>query len=507
MNGVTDIARLVRDDPHAPRYHFVAPYRRSLCSDPNGAIYWKGRYHLFYIFQDERLRTGPEFWQAGHCWGHASSSDLVHWTHHPSALAPRRGHPDAAIFSGCALVSREGVPTIVYHGVKAGTCVATAVDDGLIEWRKHPANPVIREPTNSGDAGWGIYNVFDPCVWLEGDTYYAILGGQVKPDDAYDTAYLFTSTDLTQWEYLRPFYKPNPQWTERGDDCACPKFFEFGGRHVLLCISHAKGMRYYVGDYVARGRDRLFLPTSHHLLNWPGGCCFAPETLLAPDGRRIVWGWAQDQRADWWKTGEWGVITLPRVISPGDDGESLRVTPAAELEVLRRNHRVVVNGLDPRAGHEVLLRDVEGECLELLLEATIAGDGRAELVVRASPDGAERTTIAYDAAAGELSIDVSRSSLAHNGWRPYPMDFWRGITPANVTRQVAPVSLTAGEPLSLRVFLDRSVIEVFVNDRVCMTQRVYPTRPDSRGVALRASGGVSIRRLDAWDMEEINARG
>ena len=505
MIGVSEFARLVRDDPHAPRYHFVAPHRRSRCSDPNGAIFWKGRYHLFYIFQDERLRSGPEFWQEGHCWGHASSTDLVHWTHHPTALAPRAGDPDAAIFSGCALVNKQGVPTIVYHGVKAGTCVATAVDDDLIEWRKHPANPVIREPTKPGDVGWGVYNVFDPCAWREGDAYYAILGGQVKPDDAYDTAYLFTSTDLENWEYLRPFYEPNPQWTEKGDDCACPKFFELGGRHVLLCISHAKGMRYYVGDYLKDGRDRRFVPTSHHLLNWPGGSCFAPETMLAPDGRRIVWGWAQDQRVDWWKAGEWGVVTLPRLISLCDDGESMRVAPAAELVALRRNHREV-NAQVPRKGAEASLRDIAGECVELLLEADVAGHGRVELIVRASPDGAERTVIAYDGAAGEVSIDVSRSSTDANGWRPYPMDFWRGFTPANLTRQAAPLALGAGEALRLRVFVDRSIIEVFANGRLCLTQRVYPTRPDSSGVALRVAGGATVSRLEAWDMDEINAR-
>src|SRR5436190_1093709 len=124
-------ASFIRDDPHAPRYHFVTPYGPNVCADPNGAIYWNGRYHLFYIFQDARLRNGEEFANKGHCWGHSSSEDLVHWTHHPPALTPEGG-PEVGIFSGCAIVSKQGRPTLIYHGCNAGTCVATALDDNLI---------------------------------------------------------------------------------------------------------------------------------------------------------------------------------------------------------------------------------------------------------------------------------------------------------------------------------------------------------------------------------------
>ena len=82
-------ARALREwylrDALRPRYHFVAPEGVCIPFDPNGALYWKGRYHLFYIFQDRELPHG------GHCWGHASSVDLVHWTLHPTALAPAPG--------------------------------------------------------------------------------------------------------------------------------------------------------------------------------------------------------------------------------------------------------------------------------------------------------------------------------------------------------------------------------------------------------------------------------
>jgi len=485
-----------QDDRHVPLFHFVSPDPKSVCFDPNGALFWKGRYHLFYILQDPRLKTGPEFWQAGHCWGHASSADLLHWTHHPVALAPDSSGPEAAIYSGCALINKEGVPTLVYHGYGTGTCVATAADDDLITWRKCPQNPVIREPRQAGDPGWGIYNVFDPHVWLEKDTYYAILGGRVKPDDIRDTAYLFTSRDLVRWKYLHPFYLPNPAWTDEGDDCACPDFFRLGDKHALLCISHAKGTRCYIGDY----RGNRFLPETHQPMNWPGGCTFAPETLLDATGRRIMWAWAIDQRKDWWKDGIPCVMTLPRALSL-DPGGILRMEPVAELASLRRDHKTFRN-MQIAASSGTSLDGVGGQCLEILLEAEALPRSRFGVRLCVSPDGSEQTTIMFNASRGELLVDTSKSSLQDNGWRPYPMDFWRdGVVSKNFTAQVVPVQMKDGNRLLLHIFLDRSILEIFVNSGQCVTQRIYPSRDDSSGVVLFAEDNpVRIHRLDAWTM-------
>jgi hypothetical protein len=85
-------------DPHRPGYHFVIPEGTAMPFDPNGAIYWKRRYHLFYIFQDKR----------GHNWGHVSSTDLFHWRHHPTGLV-------SGMFSGNCFLNKEGIPTICYH--------------------------------------------------------------------------------------------------------------------------------------------------------------------------------------------------------------------------------------------------------------------------------------------------------------------------------------------------------------------------------------------------------
>ena len=483
------LAEIRRADPHTPRWHFVSS-ENCQCFDPNGAIFWKGRYHLFYIFQDPARQTGSEFWQLGHCWGHASSADLMQWTYHPTALAAEPGDPEAAIYSGCAFLTAEGTPAIAYHGHGAGTCLAFPEDDELIRWRKSPHNPVIREP-KPGEPGWGIYNVFDPHVWREGDIYYAILGGQVKPDDVRDTAYLFRSTDLVHWAYRHPLYQPNSEWTRVNEDCACPDFFPLGDRHALVCISHVQGARCYLGAW----RDEIFYLEEHLRLNWPGGACHAPETLRDGKGRRLFWAWAIDQRRST-PDGAPGVMTMPRVLSLGEDG-SLRISPPEELERLRQ-HRHCFKGITVPADAEITLPGVEGDSLELALD--VAAEGLFGIKLRVSPDGGEQTAVLFDPAAGTLSIDTSHSSFADYLWRPFPIWDPHGSPSQDEPVQQAPFDLAPGERLRLRLFLDRSMLEVFANDRLCMTQRLYPTRADSLGVRLFAGDPAQIPSFDVWTM-------
>lgn len=493
MDDLIRSARRLRDkllrDPHRPTYHFVAPEGTAMPFDPNGCLYWRGRYHLFYIFQDQDLPHG------GHCWGHASSADLLHWRHHPTALAPMPGDPDIGIFSGNGFINKHGVPTLMYFGIEAGICIATSEDDNLDHWTKHPANPVI-PIAREGDAGFGVYNVFDPHGWVEGDTYYTILGGKVLPGGDYDTVFLFKSQDMLSWEYVRPFYQPKPEWTGPEEDCACPDFFKLGDRHVLLCISHPRGARYYLGRY----ENETFHPEEHHRMNWPGGTCFAPESVLDEDGRRIFWTWVLGRRspeasaASGWS----GVMSLPRVMSVGEDGK-VHIEPVEELTSLWHNPRVLED-LRLADGQEMLLQTISGDALCLEVVADVPESGEFSLVLRRSPDAEEQTVISYNYTSGLLSIDFSRSTLDETVHYSQYI-FVGGIDNPEVSVQRAPLRLVPDEPLSLRIYLDRSILEVFANGRQCMTQRIYPTRPDSVGVAVSSTGGSSwVYHLAAYDV-------
>lgn len=216
---------------------------------------------------------------------------MLHWTYLPTALTAEAGDPEKSIFSRNTFISKEGISTLAYYGIDAGICLEQSLDESLITWKKLDVNPVIPEP-KQGDPGWGVYNVSDPHIWVEGNIYYAILGGNVKPYDTYDTAYLFKSEDMLNRTYLHPFYTPNPDWTQPIEDGACPDFFNLAGRHMLLCISHSHGARSYLGKY----ENGHFTPEVHHRMNWPGGSCFAPESLEDNNSRRIFWAWIPDQR-------------------------------------------------------------------------------------------------------------------------------------------------------------------------------------------------------------------
>lgn len=488
-----DTDRIVRQhragllaDPQRPTYHFVVPEGLCMPFDPNGAIFWKGKYHLCYIFQDER----------GCCWGHASSKDLLHWRFYPPALSPAPGDVDRGIFSGNCFVNLKGEATMLYHGVDAGNCIATSAEDELVHWMKLPSNPIVPNPRKD-DANYGVYSSWDPHGWVEGDTYYAIFGG--TPGSG-TQATLFKSKNMKDWGYVGPFLDHDMPGVNADDDISCPDFFRIGDKHMLLCISHKRGCRYYLG----RWENEKFYPESHAWMNWPGGSFFAPESLVDDQGRRIMWAWVLD-----WRPGTqpppsgWsGTMSFPRHLWMGDDG-TLRMAPVEEIEALRMNHRAHKN-ITLNAGKELVLEDVRGDCLELMAEIQPGKAKEVGIKIRRSPNSEEETPIVYDAVAGTLRVDLAKSST--NGYLRHFSFIIGGGSNEPVTAQEAPFALKEGEPLRLRILLDRSIIEIFANERQAVTQRIDPSRSDSLGVSVFANGGdAKVVALDAWDMAPTNA--
>ena len=468
--------RQLASDPYRPLYHFSAP--GNYLGDPNGTIFWKGKYHLFYQYNPDGAFDNSKRMH----WGHAVSEDLVHWSDLPIALTPTPGGPDR---SGCwsgGAVNNGGVPTLIYYGHPDGNCIATS-DDTLITWEKHPANPVIPYPPE-GDS----WRPFDPCAWQEGDTWYSLSGGKLAGIG--DTAFLCKSKDLVHWEYLHPFYVSELDKLPESD-CAVPDFFPLGDRYMLLFASHERGVQYYLGTHA----NNRFVPEHHGRMNFgdfgvESGHLCAGFTLLDGTNRRIFFGWIPEgqheaaQRASGWA----GVMSLPRILSLSDTG-TLEIEPVPELEILRRNHRQITD-LPIRPQASIPLEEANGYCIEIL--ATFEpGDAEALGVkVFCSSDGEEQTLIFCSLRDKCLVLDADRSSVN-------PDVVNRGV-------QRAPLELAADEPLTLHIFVDRSVVEVFANNRQCLTKRIYPARRDSRGVQLFAKGGsAKLRSIDVWDMAEI----
>ena len=457
-------ARALREnllsDPYRAGYHFVTPEGSCMPFDPNGAIYWKGRYHLFYIFQDQR----------GHNWGHVSSTDLFHWRHHPTGLV-------SGMFSGNCFLNKKGRPTICYHQVNQGNAMAVALDDELNEWKKLDSNPITPK-TKPGDPFHDRYHSWDPYGWVEGDTYYAIFGGE-RPGIAK------ASSLAGEWKYVGDLMANPVAGVSINEDVSCADFFKLGDRRMLLCISHRLGCRYYLGDW----KGEQFHPTFHEKMSWVDNSFFAPESLLDDKGRRIMWAWIFDgpgfkARGDY---GWSGTMSLPRVLSLGPDG-SLRMNPPQEIEQLRYNG-VQRTGLTIADGTELALADIRSKSLELELEMSAPAARQFGLKVRCSPGGEEQTPVFYDAVEKKLKVDTTKSSL----------------TEGSKSVEAGPFTLPTDEPLRLRIFVDKSVIEVFANGRQAVMRRIYPSRPDSIGVKLFSSGGpAEVRMLRAWEMAPSN---
>ncbi|MDP7135530.1 MAG: glycoside hydrolase family 32 protein, partial [Planctomycetota bacterium] len=201
---------------------------------------------------------------------------MVHWKWHPTVLTPpRTGH---GMFSGTAFLTKDGKPAIIYHGQGSGrNQIAFALDDDLNEW----SESIAVEP-QTADGKPAKMRHWDPDCWLMDDSYYSLGGGQ-NPT-------LAKSKNLKQWEFLGELFHPNfPKdlGVPKDEDTSCANIFKIGDKWMLLCISHGLGARYYLGDF----RDEKFLPDHHALMNWARWDFFAPESLLIPDGRRVMWAW------------------------------------------------------------------------------------------------------------------------------------------------------------------------------------------------------------------------
>lgn len=472
-------------DPHRPFYHYINP--ENLLNDPNGLCFWQGRWHLFYQAfppEDPRLH-----------WGHAVSDDLIHWGDLPYAIYP---NPEQGCWSGSTVVEESRV-IAMYFGNKVGNMVATSCDPLLLNWEKVTGQAVI--PLLNPDGSAPPYQVYDPCIWEKDGTYYSLSGGTLPngPGGKKVRAnFLFRSDDLANWEYLHPFVEDD-RFTLVGDDGACPYFWPIGDRHMLLFFSHMSGGQYLLGDY-DKQRDK-FVVTHHDKFNFGSSIPSAVHAPSAfPDGKGgviVIFNMNRGKPVEGWDQ----IMTLPRrlmLISKDEVG----VEPAGDIESLRRDHQRV-DAMKLPANEEVILENIEGNAMEIIAEIDPKDASMVEMNVLRSSKQEEFTRITFFRDRGFwitgnkkgpryslISIDSSHSSLSPDVLSRAP--------------ETASVAIEEDEFLQLRVFIDRSVVEVFVNGKQCVALRVYPSREDSVGVSLRSQGrDAELNSLDAWQMDNI----
>ena len=256
---------------------------------------------------------------------------------------------------------------------------------------------------------------------------------------------------------------------------------------MLLMHTHLpfSKCQYYIGRY----ENEQFYPEENGQLSYLGGLLAGPETLIDERGRRIFWGWIREGR----RTSKYGwgsIMTLPwHFIS--DANNRLEIRPVEELQGLRFDERSV-DSVRIKAGQELVLEELSGDCMELKFVIDPGNTNTYGFKLFCSPDCAEETVISYDGIKKEFVIDFSNASLADD--LEYP-----------TMKQIVPFESRSGRSLHFHVFVDRSVMEIFVNSRICMVQRVYPTREDSDQVRVFSSdGSIVVSDIVKWEMDATN---
>lgn len=461
----------IAHDPLRPEYHLMPQH--NWMNDPNGPIWWKGQYHLFY-----QLNPHAAVWGDMH-WGHAVSPDMVHWQHRPIALAPTPGGADSeGCFSGSAVVL-DGKPAFIYTGVQNAPqsdatirdgsdklretqMLAIAEDDNLLHWKKQET-PIIATPPQ----GMMVTGFRDPCPWREGDMWYLGLGSGER--EVGGCVLLYRSRDFRHWEFLHKLTQGRPNGKvavnpcESGEMWECPDFFAVSGKHVLIYSTEGK-VFWTTGEYDARGHR--FIPTRTGLIDQGAG--YAPKSFVPPDGRRILWVWIRETRpeAEFAAAGWAGAMGLPRVLTANADGE-LETRPAVEVEKLRG--AVETQALLPQ-------RPVRQKLATLRRELHIAlGEAGQKIAVRLFTQGKK---------AWELVVDVP----AH-------------LVTCGETSFALPAMRWADD--SLRIFFDGSVIESFIVGREVLTSRVYNVAPGRTELEIELMKGGSTE-VKQWPLEAIS---
>lgn len=466
-------------DEERPAFHLST--RTGWMNDPNGFSWYQGKYHMFYQYNPYNSYWGPMHW------GHAVSTDLLHWEYLPAALAPDEVYDRDGCFSGSAVELPDGRQLLMYTGVVrerhpngGHTEIQTqclAVGDGM-DYEKYGNNPVLDE--RNLPEGSSRNDFRDPKMWQEEDgTYCCVIGN--RPADGSGQLLLYTSGDGFHWAFKSILASNN---NRIGKMWECPDFFRLDGKWVILTSPQdmlSKGFEYHngngtlclIGDYDKEaGR---FIEESDQSVDY-GIDFYAPQTVLTPDGRRVMIGWMQNwdtcghrrKNEEAW----FGQMSLPRELSIQNG--RLYQKPIRELEDMRSN-KVAIEGLTfsgnvypeglrgRRVDMEIVIRPVEG-C-----------DMYRKFAVRFAQNDQYQTSFSYRPGESVLKVDRKFS----------------GSRRAIIHQRRSKVLCKDGV-LKLRIILDRFSVEAFINDGEQVMTAVLYTDQEADGIYFSADGTVSI---------------
>ena len=473
-----------------PDFHLSV--RTGWLNDPNGFSYHNGKYHMFYQYHPYDAHWGPMHW------GHAVSRDLLHWEYLPAALAPDTFYDRDGCFSGSAITLPDGRQLLMYTGVlrestrTGGTrdiqTQCLAVGDG-VDYEKLENNPVLDE--KDLPQGGSVSDFRDPKMWRKQDgTYCCVVGN--RPADGSGQILLYASKDGFSWSFQKVFASNNNRF---GKMWECPDFFVLDGRGVLLVSPQdmlPQGFEYHNGNGTLcltgtyEEETDTFIPEHDQAIDY-GIDFYAPQTVLTPDGRRVMMGWMQNwdtcdfrsQNVRWF-----GQMSLPRELSLKNG--RLYQKPIRELDALRRGR---VEFRDVFVTDTIRLEGVQGRRvdMELVLRPWEERELYQKFAVRFAQNDQYQTSLSFRPREGVLKVDRkfsgSRRAIIHQ----------RRCLVNNPNAR-------KGE-IKLRIILDRFSVEAFVNDgEQVMTATLY-TDQVAQGISFFGDGAVKMD-LVKYELEE-----
>jgi beta-fructofuranosidase len=485
------VASPLARDPRRPQYHLLPA--RNWMNDPNGPIYWRGQYHMYFQYNPHAAVWGDMHW------AHAVSPDMVHWAHRPVALAPTPGSADAdGCFSGTAIVV-QGRVAMLYTGVAKAAPENSSIRDGqhnfheaqLLAWADDAslnsftkaAAPVILNPPE----GMKVTGFRDPSPWRAGARYWMTVGSGIEREGG--CVLLYSSRDLVTWQYEHILARglgagtqmANPM--DAGDMWECPELFALDGKHVLIYSTLGK-VYWQVGTLDEQAM--LFHAETHGLLD--AGSFYASKSQLDKDGKRILWGWVQETRpeAEFSAAGWAGMMSLPRVLSVGPDNR-LRSRFLPGLEKLR-DVRVRRTGKGKGCG--------VGQCTDGIGPGVGCLSGVCEVVEEACGE------VQYRSAGKSFRLNITRDGSVN-----VMSVEWDEKVPGElkVDGKLYALGTEAKESLDLHFYVDGSVLEMIAGEQFAMTKRFYwqgNKAPDLQFAALAVAG--SEQAMEKWRITAIS---
>ncbi len=450
-------------DPYRPMFHYRPPaqWMNDIC----GTVFHNGFHHVFY--QNNPYSADQYGWG----WGHARSKDLVHWEELPFALVPMTHRGELRCNSGNVALDADGKPMIFFtsvprHGGVRSQWAATPLDDDLIRWRRVGDRPIM-ERGKDGIPGDKVHPSWsDPYLFKkDGRTFVTFKKAQGMVCEARDPT-------LTRWTFLGFM---------AGVAGECPNVFELGGKCVILRSTHP--LSSVIGDLVL-ARDSIRFDADGPAVSLDYGFGDRPPedrtkgqtrgfygTNAYEDtaGRRILCGWISGFRTG---RGWNGCMSLPRILTL-DRKNRIVQTPVPELEALRGAHTRL--GRIPLSSEVRLVEGVSGSQLEVVAEFDPGTAGAVGIKLRCGSDAQRGIVLRF----ADGVLDVAGTAVP--------------IEPDD-----------AGKTLGLRIFLDHSVLEVFINGgRKAVTRVEYPDENDLAVAVFAEDGDAIVQSLDAWVLKSI----